>query len=169
MHSRLVWVGCLKVPTLGMDPVPFGGGSELLISQAEETEVRASPVWPRLSAKQRGRRSIPAAAATGPFVLLRLLTGGDQRGVSTGAHAAPRSPQLHRSVCKHKGARARSEMCERAHFFYPLIFSHSKIHIKLSAAVISESDSDDCRPTLGLVCLLAGLQGLESQVRVELG
>lgn len=147
----------------------FGGGSELLISQAEETEVRASPVWPWLIAKQRGRRSIPAGAATGPFVLLRLLTGGDRRGVLTGAHAAPRSPRLHRTVCKHKGAHARSEMCEHAPFFFTLPFSHTpKIHIKLSAAVIWECDSEDCPSTLGS-CVSAGLQGSESQVRVELG
>ena len=48
--------------------------SKLLISQVEEIELWAAPVWPRW-ARTQGRRSIPAGAATGLFVLLCLLTG----------------------------------------------------------------------------------------------
>lgn len=50
-------------------------GSKILISQVEEIEPWAVPVWPRWARTQEGR-SIPTGAATALFVLPCLLTAG---------------------------------------------------------------------------------------------
>lgn len=64
VHSRADWRGSSLISS----------SSKLLISQVEEIELWAAPVWPRWAWTQ-GRRSIPTGAATGLFVLLCLLTG----------------------------------------------------------------------------------------------
>lgn len=96
-HSACIWedsalVGQFRLLQTGEGPVSLAATQKLLISEVEEVELWASPVWPHWERTQGGR-AIPAGAATGFFVLLCLLTegrggGGSEGRIDRGSHCA---------------------------------------------------------------------------------
>lgn len=154
--------GLVQCPADWRESSLISSGSKLLISQVEEIELWAAPVWPHWARTQE-RRSIPAGAATGLFVLRCLLTGEIGGAYRRGLTLRCAHPG-YTAVCKwyiheHKHTHALRNvfvhtflpslpLCHTqtitmwAYSFHTCSFANAQIHphtytIKPSAAVIS--------------------------------